>query len=370
MLLVDELDKVDQGVEALLLEIFSEWQITLPKLGTIKAKSIPFVVLTSNEERRIGDPRPHDPDGLRREVLYPILDRCGIKRTPRVDGFHAFPRAVSKYLRKAGGKRMTTTDEHYNGYNMSGPKVIRIITREEVMAACNAELARLDATLQEWIRGGRRNGTISEEEFAAAKGRQDALQELMVCERFSEIQGPAQAESAFLKADQQSRLAKAIAAEAKLRTSRRQAAAAVLAALDRTKRNVPSNLRQALREAASGQAEGAAAINEGIALWSDREAVGQVTERQRELAQSLKDSNEQQTYSAWLATQPVSGDDQSLLRLDGQLAEIARLVEGSAETSTFERRLKDIALEPLTPRRALMIDSLEIDMAQTLARAR
>ena len=56
MLLVDEIDKVDQGFEALLLEIFSEWQISIPKLGTVKARSIPFVVLTSNEERRIGDP--------------------------------------------------------------------------------------------------------------------------------------------------------------------------------------------------------------------------------------------------------------------------------------------------------------------------
>ncbi len=56
VLLVDEIDKVDQGFEALLLEIFSEWQISIPKLGTVKARSIPFVVLTSNEERRIGDP--------------------------------------------------------------------------------------------------------------------------------------------------------------------------------------------------------------------------------------------------------------------------------------------------------------------------
>jgi MoxR-like ATPase len=46
---------VDQGFEALLLEIFSEWQISIPKLGTVKAKSIPFVVLTSNEERRISE---------------------------------------------------------------------------------------------------------------------------------------------------------------------------------------------------------------------------------------------------------------------------------------------------------------------------
>ncbi len=78
------------------------------------------------------DPRPHDPDHLRREVLYPVLDRCGIKRTPRADGFHAFRRAASKYLRKAGGlelaavqlghKRMTTTDEHYNDRDMDDLK--------------------------------------------------------------------------------------------------------------------------------------------------------------------------------------------------------------------------------------------------------
>jgi len=40
---------------ALLLELFSEWQISMPKLGTVKAKTIPFVVLTSNEERQIGN---------------------------------------------------------------------------------------------------------------------------------------------------------------------------------------------------------------------------------------------------------------------------------------------------------------------------
>jgi MoxR-like ATPase len=65
VLLVDEIDKVDHAFEALLLEILSAWQITVPKLGTIKASdaAIPFVVLSSNEERRLGDP-------LRRRCLY------------------------------------------------------------------------------------------------------------------------------------------------------------------------------------------------------------------------------------------------------------------------------------------------------------
>jgi MoxR-like ATPase len=52
VLLIDELDKVDEGFEALLLEILSAWQLSIPEFGTVEAKSIPFVVLTSNEERR------------------------------------------------------------------------------------------------------------------------------------------------------------------------------------------------------------------------------------------------------------------------------------------------------------------------------
>jgi len=63
VLLIDELDKVDHAFEALLLEILSAWQMTVPKLGTVKGETVPFVVLSSNEERRLGDP-------LRRRCLY------------------------------------------------------------------------------------------------------------------------------------------------------------------------------------------------------------------------------------------------------------------------------------------------------------
>ena len=73
VLLVDEIDKVDQEFEALLLEVLSDWQLSIPKLGTVRARTVPFVVLTSNEERRIGDP-------LRRRSFYIRFDHPSIDR--------------------------------------------------------------------------------------------------------------------------------------------------------------------------------------------------------------------------------------------------------------------------------------------------
>jgi MoxR-like ATPase len=77
VLLVDELDKVDQGFEALLLEILSAWQVTVPKLGTITAITVPFVVLSSNEERRLGDP-------LRRRCFYLRFDYPSVERETEI----------------------------------------------------------------------------------------------------------------------------------------------------------------------------------------------------------------------------------------------------------------------------------------------
>jgi MoxR-like ATPase len=101
VLLIDELDKVDHGFEAMLLELLSEWRLSIPKLGTIQAKSIPFVVLTSNEERRIGDPLRRRSFYLR--VEHPTAEREAeivSMRTPDAGAeFHAGLAGLAKALR-------------------------------------------------------------------------------------------------------------------------------------------------------------------------------------------------------------------------------------------------------------------------------
>jgi len=73
VLLIDEVDKVDVEFEALLLEVLSDFQITIPELGTVRGERPPFVVLTSNATRELSE-------ALKRRCLYLHLDYPSIER--------------------------------------------------------------------------------------------------------------------------------------------------------------------------------------------------------------------------------------------------------------------------------------------------
>jgi MoxR-like ATPase len=67
VLLIDEVDRADQELEAFLLELLSDFQVTVPELGTIRARHVPIVILTSNRTREIHD-------ALKRRCLYHWID--------------------------------------------------------------------------------------------------------------------------------------------------------------------------------------------------------------------------------------------------------------------------------------------------------
>jgi len=77
VLLIDEIDRADEGFEAFLLELLSDFQITIPELGTIRAEHVPVVVLTSNRSREIGD-------ALRRRCLYLYVEHPPFDKELRI----------------------------------------------------------------------------------------------------------------------------------------------------------------------------------------------------------------------------------------------------------------------------------------------
>ena len=93
VLLIDEIDKTDQEFEAMLLELLSDFQITIPELGQISATTMPIVVLTSNDSRELTE-------ALKRRCLYLWLDYPGIEREMEIVRLHApeLPETLTRRL--------------------------------------------------------------------------------------------------------------------------------------------------------------------------------------------------------------------------------------------------------------------------------
>ena len=77
VLLIDEIDRADEEFEAFLLEVLSDFQVTIPEIGTITADEPPYVILTSNRNRELSD-------ALRRRCLYLWVDYPGFEKEVRI----------------------------------------------------------------------------------------------------------------------------------------------------------------------------------------------------------------------------------------------------------------------------------------------
>src|SRR2546425_3709491 len=99
VLLIDEVDRADEEFEGLLLEVLSEYQVTIPEIGTIKAKTIPFVVITSNRTRELSD-------ALKRRCLYAYLGYPSLEKEVailrrKVPGLEdAFARDIAGFVQR------------------------------------------------------------------------------------------------------------------------------------------------------------------------------------------------------------------------------------------------------------------------------
>ncbi len=77
VLLIDEVDRADEAFEAFLLELLSDFQISIPELGTVRAQHVPLVILTSNRSRELSD-------ALKRRCLYHWIDYPSLEKELRI----------------------------------------------------------------------------------------------------------------------------------------------------------------------------------------------------------------------------------------------------------------------------------------------
>ncbi|MDK2768361.1 MAG: hypothetical protein KYX69_11655 [Sphingomonas sp.] len=244
---------------------------------------------------------------------------------------------------------------------MSGPKVVRIVTREEILEICRGHLARVDAALEEWTRVGRRNECIDEDALAIATRRRDALAALIAADRFMDVQKQAPIEEEFLRADMQRRLAAVVAEQAAARSKERRdrdAAASLLRRLRELEIPLEPELTSKLER---GDAQ---ALTTGFAMLAD---VAVEKRAAHGLAASLKDNSPAQTFADWLASQPAGPADPATEKIAARLDELDTI--GEVDTANARMRLEEAA-SAAPSRRKLLLDGLEVETGRGLTEAR
>ena len=158
---------------------------------------------------------------------------------------------------------------------MSGPKVVRIVTREEIIATCKDILAQLEVEIRRWEKIGTRNELLSDDEIGATRKRHAALTALLAADRFMDLQKQVPDEIAYLQADTARRLSEAATKVASARGQGRRLAAMARQTLDRSDIVLPPDLRRDLEAVVAGngsdKAQAEKALSNVMAL--DRKSV-------------------------------------------------------------------------------------------------
>ncbi len=251
---------------------------------------------------------------------------------------------------------------------MSGPKVVRIVTREEILAICEGHLRRLEQMFERWQAQATRLGEASAAEIAATRARHDRLRQLLQDDQLLALQKEVPEEIAFLARDLAEREERAVDTAARVRQSQRNLrdnAATLLRSLEAATPPADSSLVDALRAIAAGRAyaDADAVVARGFAQLEPANPANELSEQQRALAEAMQVDLERPRR--WIAEDRVSREPR-LDRIDQHIARLQTL-HGDASAAPFLRRLDAIERAPADPRRNMLLDSLVVDLAAAAA---
>lgn len=246
---------------------------------------------------------------------------------------------------------------------MSGPKVVRIVTREEIIAICANLLRQLDQTIARWTSEGQRMGELSDAEIASTLRRRQELGELLTRGAFADLQKNVPGEMTFLHDDLERRRQRSVEKLVHARQRRRQGqinATTLIRALESRGAAVSAELRNL----ASGDhvTDTDTVLAQGLAMLSP--TVTGLTDAQQEHAKRLM--TEVPEIDAWKS---VAIENPRIARIDHQIAELHSLM-GSEQAAVLSERLRTIETMPFDAHQQLQLDSMIIDLAASLKETR
>jgi hypothetical protein len=246
---------------------------------------------------------------------------------------------------------------------LSGPKVVRIVSREEILRICNGELARVDAAIAEWERVLGRCGLATPEAVAEVRRRRAALGRMLAAEQWMDIQKQAPLVAQWVFADIEERVNAQFSPEARLQRGRAGlslSAASLAGECERRGVAIPDSVSRDL--AGSDPAALSRAVSQVMTLLSSVDVSGKVD---AELRSRLATGVERQSLDDWLA---VSGI------LDARFAvaekHIGYLHALSGDVALFEERLAALRSVTDAARQGLLLDALCLELSRAVAALR
>lgn len=251
---------------------------------------------------------------------------------------------------------------------MSGPKVVRVVTREERVASCERWLARLDRAFKLWQQECEKREWADADEINRFRPDMSRLRDMIAANHFNDLEAQVPRQMAFLKTDLEARCQKATARGAAVKGAKRRllsAAATLRVSLNTAEVDLPADLKLALSRVEEGSiadvAEAEAIIASGITHLAGQPEKMALTEQQKVLVASLKGDERVESLAAWLIEKRFD-DDTLGVQIDLYIEELGYHAEAST-LSNFRKQAAFIALEPSVARRKLLSDSLILDLA-------
>ncbi|RZL68637.1 MAG: hypothetical protein EOP77_00650 [Variovorax sp.] len=252
---------------------------------------------------------------------------------------------------------------------MSGPKVVRVVTREERIEICEGLLAQLAAASRALKADAVRLGDSEGEKLARSTARRDVLVELIKQDNFDQAETQIRQEIGFISSKRHEvveRAASAAAVALRQLSSQRHAATTLLKELERRAPEAHAELAAGLRQIASQSKATKIAesvLAKAMAALSPTESKSHLSDEHKALARSLQAA--QGTDVDGKSWQLLTTQDKRILDLQHGLAQIDVLGSSGAMT-TFKKRLDALELEAEGPVRNMKLDALVIEVSSAV----
>jgi hypothetical protein len=249
---------------------------------------------------------------------------------------------------------------------MSGPKVVRVVTREERIASCTTWLARLDAATEALRADAARLGDAEGVRLASSRARREELAELVQQDRFDQADRQLPLELAFVETarrDLFERAAKAATSAREHATRQRRAATLLIRELEHKSPGQHTGLLDELRAISKGSNADAAdaALGKAMRLLSPAPEATRLSDAQRALAASLLPATGD-VAEALRRRVDTAVQDRRIADLQARLSQI-EVLQGLQATGMFSARLARLEAEPDDAGRSMRIDALTLEVA-------